>query len=105
MTLRTKLLLALAPMAAVLVLFGVASVTAISTLGRSPGLILKDNYRSVLAAQRMLQALDARPLLELDLRLGEGTGATLALYLLEAAARVLAEMATFEDAGVTDAGR
>jgi two-component system, NtrC family, sensor histidine kinase KinB len=59
MTLRTKLLLALAPMAAVLALFGVASVTAISTLGRSPGLILKDNYRSVLAAERMLQALDA----------------------------------------------
>jgi NtrC-family two-component system sensor histidine kinase KinB len=59
MTLRTKLLLAMAPMAAVLVLFGVASVTAISTLGRSPGLILNDNYRSVLASERMLQALEA----------------------------------------------
>lgn len=70
MTLRTKLLLALAPMAAVLVLFGVASVTAISTLGQSPGLILKDNYRSVLAAQRMLLALDALEATALHLATG-----------------------------------
>jgi len=70
MTLRTKLLLALAPMAAVLALFGIVSVTAISTLGRSPELILKDNYRSVLAAERMLQALDA--LEESALRLATG---------------------------------
>lgn len=55
--------------------------------------------------QHVLQALDLRPLLDLDLRLGEGTGAALALHLVEAAARILAEMATFEAAGVSDAGR
>lgn len=48
----------------------------------------------------LLQALDARPLLDLDLRLGEGSGALLALPLLEAAARMLAEMATFDSAGI-----
>jgi nicotinate-nucleotide--dimethylbenzimidazole phosphoribosyltransferase len=52
-----------------------------------------------------LDALGLEPLLDLDLRLGEGTGAALALPLLRAALALLAEMATFEDAGVTDAGR
>lgn len=49
-----------------------------------------------------LEALGLEPLLDLDLRLGEGTGACLALPLVEAAARILAEMATFDSAGVTD---
>ncbi|HEY8346228.1 MAG TPA: nicotinate-nucleotide--dimethylbenzimidazole phosphoribosyltransferase, partial [Symbiobacteriaceae bacterium] len=51
----------------------------------------------------MLEMLGLRPLLELDLRLGEGTGAALALPLLEAAHRVMTEMATFEEAGVSGA--
>jgi nicotinate-nucleotide--dimethylbenzimidazole phosphoribosyltransferase len=37
----------------------------------------------------------------MDLRLGEGTGAVLAMHLVEAACRILAEMATFADAGVS----
>jgi nicotinate-nucleotide--dimethylbenzimidazole phosphoribosyltransferase len=48
-----------------------------------------------------LDYLGLEPLLDLDLRLGEGTGAVLALPLLEAAARVLSEMATLDAAGVT----
>ena len=50
----------------------------------------------------MLEVLEARPLLALDLRLGEGTGAALAWPLVDAAARMLAEMASFESAGVSD---
>ncbi|MGG7565276.1 nicotinate-nucleotide--dimethylbenzimidazole phosphoribosyltransferase [Rhodovulum sp. DZ06] len=50
----------------------------------------------------MLEALEARPLLDLDLRLGEGTGALLALPLLRAACDMLRDMATFESAGVSD---
>jgi nicotinate-nucleotide--dimethylbenzimidazole phosphoribosyltransferase len=49
----------------------------------------------------VLAHLGLRPLLNLDLRLGEGTGACLALPLVQAAARVLNEMATFDQAGVT----
>ncbi len=51
--------------------------------------------------QRMLAWLGLEPLLDLDLRLGEGTGAALALSLLQAACKILAEMATFAEAGVS----
>jgi len=53
----------------------------------------------------ILDALGLEPLLDLGLRLGEGTGAALALPLVHASVAVLEEMATFESAGVTDAGR
>lgn len=53
----------------------------------------------------VLADLGLRPLLDLGLRLGEGSGAALALPLMAAALAVLADMATFEAAGVTDAGR
>jgi nicotinate-nucleotide--dimethylbenzimidazole phosphoribosyltransferase len=52
-----------------------------------------------------LDALGLEPLLDLGLRLGEGSGAALALPLLDASIAILAEMATFGDAGVTDSGR
>ncbi len=50
----------------------------------------------------ILQALGLQPLLTLDLRLGEGSGAALAFHLIEAASRLLDEMATFEEAGVSN---
>ena len=53
-------------------------------------------------ASAVLDELDLEPVLDLDLRLGEGTGALLALPLVEAAARVVHDMATFDQAGVTD---
>ena len=59
MTLRRRLLLAQAPLAAALVLIGAASLRTATSLGQSSQNILKDNYRSVLAAQRMGDALDA----------------------------------------------
>jgi nicotinate-nucleotide--dimethylbenzimidazole phosphoribosyltransferase len=46
--------------------------------------------------------LELRPLVELELRLGEGTGAVLALPLVQSAVRVLHEVATFDSAGVAD---
>jgi nicotinate-nucleotide--dimethylbenzimidazole phosphoribosyltransferase len=52
-----------------------------------------------------LGALGLEPLLDLGLRLGEGSGAVLVLPLLDASLAILGEMATFQEAGVTDAGR
>ncbi|MEV7834498.1 nicotinate-nucleotide--dimethylbenzimidazole phosphoribosyltransferase [Streptomyces subrutilus] len=49
-----------------------------------------------------LNALGLRPLVDLDLRLGEGTGALLALPLVQSAARAMHEVATFDSAGVTE---
>lgn len=51
-----------------------------------------------------LDSLGLHPLVDLQLRLGEGTGALLALPLVQAAARALRDMATFDAVGVTDKG-
>ena len=51
----------------------------------------------------MLDRLGLIPCLDFDLRLGEGTGAALVLSVVEAACKILDEMATFESAGVSDA--
>jgi len=59
-------------------------------------------HRSVERGHRVaLARLGVAPLLDLDLRLGEGTGACLAIGLIQAAARLSAEMATFSSAGVS----
>ena len=58
-------------------------------------------HRSVEPGHRAMQEhLGKRPLLDLDLRLGEGTGAALAMHLVEAAGRILTEVATFDEAHV-----
>lgn len=59
-------------------------------------------HQSAEAGHRLLcECLDARPLLQLEMRLGEGTGALLAWPLLRAAVAMLNEMASFESAGVS----
>jgi nicotinate-nucleotide--dimethylbenzimidazole phosphoribosyltransferase len=60
-------------------------------------------HRSVEIGHRaMLEHLRLEPLLDLDLRLGEGTGAALGISLCIAAAKILDEMATFGEAGVSE---
>lgn len=56
------------------------------------------------AHRRMLEHLGLEPILDLGLRLGEGTGAALAMPVLEAACRMFREMKTFEEAGITTGG-
>lgn len=54
--------------------------------------------------QKILHALNARPLLDLGMRLGEGSGAAVAVPLLRSACALHNEMATFADAGVSNSG-
>jgi nicotinate-nucleotide--dimethylbenzimidazole phosphoribosyltransferase len=60
-------------------------------------------HQSVEPGHRVgLDAMGLTPLLDMGMRLGEGTGAALAIHLIEASARCLAEMATFAEAGVSE---
>jgi nicotinate-nucleotide--dimethylbenzimidazole phosphoribosyltransferase len=51
---------------------------------------------------QMVEWLGLKPLVDFDLRLGEGTGAALGISIAEASCKILAEMATFAEAGVSD---
>lgn len=85
----------------------IASAAALCALRIAPSLApwLIAAHRSAEPGHRViLDALDATPLLDLDLRLGEGSGAALAVPLLRAACALHAQMATFDDAGVSRAG-
>jgi nicotinate-nucleotide--dimethylbenzimidazole phosphoribosyltransferase len=85
----------------------ITGASALAAVGLCPSVrdYLIASHRSVEPGhETILRHLELRPLLDLDLRLGEGTGAVLAMSLAEAALRILREMATFEAAGVTDAG-
>jgi len=63
------------------------------------------SHRSTEPGHRLVLAeLGLEPLLQLDLRLGEGSGAALALPLVASSLAILSDMATFDQAGVTDAG-
>jgi len=82
----------------------VAALVAVRLCPRVKGYLIP-SHRSVEVGHRIvLQALAARPLLALDCRLGEGTGAALAMGLVDASLKILAEMATFDSAGVSDSG-
>ena len=94
---------------AVVVLDGfITSAAALAAMRLEPEIAgyLVASHRSPEPGHALVLAeLELEPLLDLGMRLGEGSGAALALPLLEAARAILVEMATFEDAGVTDTGR
>jgi nicotinate-nucleotide--dimethylbenzimidazole phosphoribosyltransferase len=50
----------------------------------------------------MLNHLNLKPILDLGMRLGEGTGGTMAMTIMEGAVHVFKEVLTFEEAGVAD---
>jgi len=85
----------------------VANAALLSAAALAPGVVDRcvAGHRSTEpGAAAALAHLGLEPLLDLGLRLGEGSGACLALPLVEAAARILGEMATFDSAGVAEKG-
>jgi nicotinate-nucleotide--dimethylbenzimidazole phosphoribosyltransferase len=84
---------------------GAAALLAVRLAPATGGYLVAAHRSSEPGHRLILEELGLEPLLDLDLRLGEGSGASLALPLVAAARAVLAEMATFAEAGVTDTGR
>jgi nicotinate-nucleotide--dimethylbenzimidazole phosphoribosyltransferase len=84
------------------VIAGSAALAARALAPEVTGALHAGHLSTEPAAALATAALGLRPLLELRMRLGEGSGAALALPLLQSAARVLRDVATFDNAGVTD---
>ena len=79
-----------------------AAVVAATFAPAVRGYLIGGHRSSEPAASLGLAHLEVTPLLDLGLRLGEGSGAALAIPVVQAAAKILREMATFESAGVSE---
>ncbi len=83
----------------------ISGAAALIAAGLSPRVnpYLIASHQSVEKGHKiLLDYLGLKPLLNLDLRLGEGTGAALGIFLAEASVKILNEMATFTEAGVSE---
>jgi nicotinate-nucleotide--dimethylbenzimidazole phosphoribosyltransferase len=80
---------------------GAAALTAARLCRGAVDYILPSHVSVEIGHQVVFAELGLTPLFDLNMRLGEGTGAVLAMTIIDAAAKILAEMATFESAGVT----
>jgi nicotinate-nucleotide--dimethylbenzimidazole phosphoribosyltransferase len=83
---------------------GAAALIAVRLCPAVRGYLIASHRSVEPGHQAILRDLELRPLLDLEMRLGEGTGAVLAMYLVEASLRIVHEMATFTSAGVSDTG-
>lgn len=81
---------------------GAAALIAVGLQPRCKDYLIASHRSVERGHQAMLDHLGLKPLFDLDLRLGEGTGACLGMSLVFAAIKILTEMATFDEAGVSE---
>ncbi len=81
---------------------GAAAIIATALAPTLKDFLIAAHVSAEAGHQLLLKHLGLEPLLDLGMRLGEGTGAALGIFLAETAARVLAEMSTFAEAGVSE---
>jgi len=81
---------------------GAAALIATRLCSKVRDYLIAAHVSAEIGHRIMLDYLRLKPLLNLEMRLGEGTGAALAISIVEAAAKTLAEMATFADAGISE---
>lgn len=81
---------------------GAAALIAAGICPRVKDYIIASHLSVETGHHVMLKHMGLKPLLDLDLRLGEGTGAVMGIFLAEAATRIISEMATFGEAGVSE---
>lgn len=79
-----------------------AAMIAVSLAPRAREYLIAGHVSEERGHRAMLGWLHLRPLLDLNMRLGEGTGAVLAMNIVDASCRALTEMATFDEAGVSE---
>jgi nicotinate-nucleotide--dimethylbenzimidazole phosphoribosyltransferase len=83
---------------------GAAALVALALEPRIRDFLVWSHRSAEPGARRLLEALGLEPVLDLSLRLGEGTGAALAVPILRGACAISREMATFSGAGVSQSG-
>ena len=81
---------------------GAAALIAVSLSPQVKDYLIAAHVSVEAGHKLILDYLKLKPLFNLDMRLGEGTGAALAMHLVDGALAVLNEMATFEEAGVAN---
>ncbi len=81
---------------------GAAALIAASLSPESKNYMLASHLSQEPGHKVMLQMLGLKPVLHLDMRLGEGTGSALAFNIIDASIKILHEMATFDEAGVSN---
>jgi nicotinate-nucleotide--dimethylbenzimidazole phosphoribosyltransferase len=82
---------------------GAAALIAVSLSPQVKDYLIAAHLSAEAGHEQLLQFLGMKPLLNLNMRLGEGTGAVIGMFLADAAARTLSQMATFAQAGVSEA--
>ncbi|WP_244895411.1 nicotinate-nucleotide--dimethylbenzimidazole phosphoribosyltransferase [Evansella clarkii] len=83
----------------------VSALLAVKLCGNVKDYLIIGHHSQEAGHKTVIRILEKQPLLDLQLRLGEGTGAALAFPLLEASSRLLKQMATFSSAGVAERNR
>jgi nicotinate-nucleotide--dimethylbenzimidazole phosphoribosyltransferase len=81
---------------------GAAALLAVELLPEVKSYLIASHQSVEIGHKILLEYLGLKPILDLELRLGEGTGAVLAFPIIEAAVRILNEMSTFSEAHVSD---
>jgi nicotinate-nucleotide--dimethylbenzimidazole phosphoribosyltransferase len=79
-----------------------AAMIAVALNKRIKGYLFASHQSLEVGHQFMWEYIGQKPILNLSMRLGEGTGAALAMFIIEAAVKILNEMATFTEAGVSE---
>jgi len=82
---------------------GAAALIAVSLSPQARDYLIAAHLSAEAGHELLLQFLGLKPLLNLNMRLGEGTGAVIGMFLADAASRTLSQMATFSQAGVSEA--
>ncbi|WP_027085776.1 nicotinate-nucleotide--dimethylbenzimidazole phosphoribosyltransferase [Cohnella panacarvi] len=79
----------------------IAALTAVRIAPNAREYLIASHVSQEQGHRLVLERLGLSPMLDMHMRLGEGTGAALAFHLVEAAVRIMREMATFDSAGVS----